>query len=235
MEDAGRSFDEACSADLFGQAVSRLAELQKASMGCVPALLACGCGDQRMSVLRARIPQMMEYFAEAMAQPGASHAPRLGTTRMCELGSILADACLSLEALDIPDTLLHGDISCGNILAGPHGCVFTDWAHAAVGNPFVTFEHLRAQIAQERDTAPWLARLTEIYRENWREVLTGAQIECALALVPPIAIVLYLFERWDWLASERRHDPQFQSYLRGLARQMDRAAQALELGSVLCA
>ena len=83
--------------------------------------------------------------------------------------------------------------------------------------------------------APCLARLTEIYRESWREVLTGAQIECALAQVPPIAIVLYLFERWNWLASERRHDPQFQSYLRGLARQMDRAAQALELGSVLCA
>jgi hypothetical protein len=235
MEDAGRSLDEARSADMFGQAVSRLAELQKASICHVPALVAAGCGDQRTSVLRAHIPEMMEHIEEAMARPSVSHAPRLGSTRIREMGAIVEDACLNLEGLGIPDTLLHGDINFGNILAGPRGCVFTDWAHAAIGHPFVMFEHLRAQFAQETDTAPWLARLTEIYRESWREMLTGAQIECALAQVPPIAIVLYLFERWNWLASERRHDPQFQSYLRGLARQLDRAAQALGLGSVLCA
>jgi hypothetical protein len=235
MEDAGPSFDEDRSADLFGQAISRLAELQKASIRYVPALIAAGCGDQRTSVLRAHIPEMMEYIEEAMARPGVSHAPRLGPTRIREMGVIVEDACFSLEVLGIPDTLLHGDISFGNILAGPRGCVFTDWAHAAVGHPFVTFEHLRAQIAQETDTAPWMGRLTEIYRESWSEVLTDAQIECALALVPPVAAILYLFGRRKWLASERRHEPEFQSYVRGLARQIDRAARSLELRKVVCA
>ena len=235
MEDAGRSFDEAHSADLFGQAVSRLAELQKASIRHVPALSAAGCGDQRTFVLRAHIPQMMGYIEEAMARPSASPASRLAPTRIREMGAIVEDACLTLEALDIPDTLLHGDVGFGNILYGPRGCVFTDWAHAAVGHPFVTFEHLRAQIAQETDSAPWMPRVTEIYQESWSEVLTGAQIECALTLVPPVAAILYLFGRRNWLTSECRHELEFQSYLRGLARQIDRAARSLELRKVVCA
>jgi hypothetical protein len=235
MEDAGRSFDDARSADFFGQAVVRLAELQRASIRSIPALLAGGCADQRTFILRARIPELMEYIDEAMAQPNLSHSPRLDPSRIRELGSMLEDACFSLEALQIPDTLLHGDIGFANILMGPRGCVFTDWAHASIGSPFVTFEHLRAQIEQEADAAPWVPRLTETYQKSWREVLTDTQIKCALALVPPVAVVAYLVGRWDWLTRERRHEPQFQSYVRGLARQMDRAVQALEHGEVLCA
>jgi hypothetical protein len=178
---------------------------------------------------------MMEYIDEAMASESLSHAPRLGASRLYEIGSTLEEACFSLEALGIADTLIHGDLNFGNMLAGPRGCVFTDWAHASIGNPFLNFEHLRLQIAQETDLAHCVPMLTEIYRESWRQVLTDSQIECGLALVPPIAAAFYLFGRWDWLTSERRRDPQFQSYVRALARQIDRAAQAFELKEVLCA
>ena len=108
MEDAGPSFDEDRSADSFGQAVSRLAELQKASIRYVPALVKAGCGDQRTSVLRAHIPEMMEYIEEAMARPGVSHAPRIGPTRIREMGAIVEDACFSLEALGIRRPSMDG-------------------------------------------------------------------------------------------------------------------------------
>ena len=153
MEDSGLSLEIARSPELFDQAVSRLAELQKASIDRVPSLLECGCVDQRTSVLRAHIPEIMEKVDEAMAQPNFSHAPRLAKSRIREIGSIVEEACLNLESLGIPDTLLHGDFSFANILAGTRGCVFTDWAHAAVGNPFVNFEQLLAQVAQETDAA----------------------------------------------------------------------------------
>lgn len=235
MEDAGRSLDDARSLDFFAQAVSRLASLQKASVHYIPALLAGGCADQRTALLRTRIPELMECIDGAMARPGVSHALRLGPNRIRAIGSILEEGCCGLDALGIPDTLLHGDIGFGNILVGCRGCVFTDWANASVGNPFVTFEHLRVQIAQESETASWVPRLIEVYQESWREVLIDDQIKCALALVPPVAVALDLLGRWDWLASERRNDPQFHSFVRGLARQMDHAAQAPELGTVLCA
>ena len=201
----------------------------------VPTLLADGCGDQRTSIVRARLPEMLECIDEVMAWPGLSRVSRLGASRIQELGSILDEACLSLEALGIPDTLMHGDLNFGNILAGPRGLVFTDWAHASVGNPFLNFEHLRVQLAQEPGLAPSVPRLTEIYRESWRQALTHSQINSALALAPPIAVALHLSGRWDWLTSESRRDPHFQSYIRALARQIDRAAEALELTEALCA
>jgi hypothetical protein len=231
-EDAGRSLDDLRSPEIFRDAALRLAALQKTSIQFVPDLVAGACGDQRLSVLRARIPQMLELIDEAMTRPGSSHGPRLGKKRLDVLGSILGEACLSLEALGVPDTLIHSDLNFGNILVGPRGCVFTDWAGAAVGNPFLNFEHLRAQMAQETDIAP---RMAAIYLESWSEVLADSQIEDALALVPPIAIVSHLSARWGLLTFDRRRDPQFQSYVRAVARQIDRAARALEFTEVRCA
>ncbi len=235
MEDAGRSLDDTRSADLFGQAVSRLAELQKASIRYVPDLISVGCRDHRTPTLRARIPEMMAHIEEAMGQRGANAIPPLSRARIREMGAIVEAACLSLEDLCIPDTLLHGDINFGNILAGPGGCVFTDWAHAAVGHPFVVFENLSEQIAQEAGTAPrTMARLTETYRESWREVLPGAQIEGTFAFVPLVAAALYLFAQLDRLASKYERGPEAHSYVRGLARQIDRAARSFELKELLC-
>lgn len=234
MEDSGLSLEIAPSPDFFAQTVSRLAELQKASISNLPSLLDCGCVDQRTSTLRSHIPQIMEKVNEAMAQSSASQAPRLEANRIREIGSIIEDLCLALESLGIPDTLLHGELSFANILVGTRGCVFTDWAQPAVGNPFVNFEQLRAQIEQERDTASWLAQLTEVYRRSWLEFLTEAQIKCALALMPPIALAMYLFSRWRWLGPDLRREPEFQSYLRGLARQMDRATKGVVLETVRC-
>ncbi|HUV96582.1 MAG TPA: hypothetical protein VMV98_03850 [Acidobacteriaceae bacterium] len=235
MEDAGAPLSSVQSPGLFGEAVSRLAGIQKAGMNSIPYLLASGCGDQRLPVLRASISPMMDLIGDAMARQDCGFAPRLTSARIRELEAILTEACLSMESLGIPDTLLHGDISFENILVGPHGCVFTDWADAAVGNPVVTFEQLRAQIEQENDACVWRPMLTEIYIGSWLEVLSRSQVECALALVPPIAAMTYLFDRWKRFGSEHQSDPKFQSYIRGLARQMDRAACDVESRRTRCA
>jgi hypothetical protein len=235
MEDAGQSLEDVRSPEIFRHAVLSLAELQKASIRYGSTLVAAGCSDQRTSTLRARIPQMMEYINEAMASKSLSHTPRVGADRIQEIGSSLGEACLRLEALGIPDTLIHSDLSFGNILIGPRQCVFTDWAYASVGNPFLNYEHLRVQIAQEDGTGRCMSRLAEVYRESWRQVLTESQIKRAFALVPPIAVALYLSRRWDWFTTERRHDPHFQSYVRAMARQIEGASQGIELKEVRCA
>lgn len=235
MEDAGISLDYVCAENFLKKAVSCLAGLQKESIRHLPSLLACGCSDQRIPILREHIPEIVDLIKEAMARQIPGHAPPLSPARVHAIGSSLEKACFRLEALGIPDTVLHGDINFGNILVGARRCVLTDWAHAAVGNPFVSFEQLREQIAQDGHIAPWTARLVETYRRSWREALTDAQIQCALAIVPPIAVGLYLLARWKWLGSEHRTEPQFQSCLRGLARQMDIASRALESEVSQCA
>jgi Phosphotransferase enzyme family len=237
MEDAGRSLDEGASIrlPLLEHVTLRLAELQKASVQHFDTLLSSGCCDQRLSVLRRGVPEILPYLDEAMAMQSLNTVPRIGPARLREVGKVLENACLRLEAMDIPNALIHPDINLGNILVGDGGCVFTDWANACVGNPFVTFEQLRVQLAQERSTQAWVPRLTQIYQEAWQTVLPSCQIECAFTLVPLISVASYLYSRKDWLTSEHRGDPQLQSYARSAARQMERAAQAIELKQALCA
>jgi hypothetical protein len=229
MEDAGHPLDDTALPPLLRAVVLRLAELQKASARHITALLASGCGDQRIAVLRIRIPETMECLKNAMAQQNFSNTRRIGDARLQEIGSILETACLTLETIGIPDTLIHNDLSFENILVGRNTCVFTDWATASIGNPFVTFEHLRVQIAQEKKTEAWVPQLTEIYQESWRAWLPSSQIKRAFSFVPLIAVASHFYSRREWLTSDRRHEPQFQSYARVLARQMDRAARVLEL------
>lgn len=178
---------------------------------------------------------MMELIDEAMSAGGNRFTPRLTSVRIRELEVILTDICLSMESLGIPNTLLHGDISFENILVGPRGCVFTDWANASVGNPVVAFEQLRAQFEQENGACAWLPMLTEIYIGSWLEVLNRSQIECALALAPSIAAMIHLFDCWKRLDRECLSEPKLQSCVRAIAREIDRAAHKTESNWIRCA
>jgi thiamine kinase-like enzyme len=137
--------------------------------------------------------------------------------------------------LCIPSTLIHNDFNGGNILLSDSRCVFTDWAEAGIGNPFLTFQHLCAQISRDSNKADvWLPLVRSAYKRIWRQWLTETQIDQAFALMPILAIVSYLYGRGTWLDSPRREDEHLQAYRRSLARYMDRAAHAPELLGAIC-
>jgi hypothetical protein len=237
MGDSGFSLDEIrfVDSDLLEQIVLKLAELQKASIAHVDALLVGGCDDQRMSVLRTAIPKLLPFLEEAMTTQEVTTVRRIGPSRFREITQIFAAACSEIEDIGIPDALCHGDINPGNILIDDDQCVFTDWALASVGNPFATFDHLRLQLGHGANSQISSLRLFEVYKSAWLPMLSDCQIERAAVLVPLIAIAAYLHSRRDWLTSKRRYEPQMQIYARSLARQIDRAARAIELGHTLCA
>jgi aminoglycoside phosphotransferase (APT) family kinase protein len=140
-----------------------------------------------------------------------------------------------MQELDVPNALIHNDINGGNILLRGTNCIFTDWAEACIGNPFLTFQHLCAQISRDSEHAgAWLPQVKHAYKKAWIECLTEAQIDLAFALMPILGITSYLYGRGTWLNSTRRDDQHFQSYSRSLARYMDRAARAPELLEALC-
>ncbi len=228
MEDAGRPLEEIGSirehqVDEVGES---LAELQLASAAKVDELIANGVKDQRMPVLSTGTPGLLPYFEEAMGAQSFDTVPRLSAKRLREVEVIFHDACFRLEELGIPYALVHNDINLGNILVGSDGCGFTDWASAAVSNPFVTLEQLKMQLVQNKRTVPWIPRITEAYRKRWREVILDDAIDQALALAPLIAIATQIWDRKEWVLSEQRHNPAAQSYLRSLMRHMSRAAQS---------
>jgi hypothetical protein len=236
MKDSGLSLEDLGSVDLalLEHIALRLAELQRASVAHVDALLACDCDDQRISILRNAIPKLLPFLEEAMTMQEVETVLRIGPARLKEIMEIFTDACFEMEDIGIPDALVHGDINLGNILIDHDRCVFTDWARAGVGNPLVTFEHLKLQFAQANTQTSSL-RLFEVYKSAWLPTLADRQIERAAILVPLIAIAAYLHSRRDWLNSSRRYEPPVQIYTRSLVRQMDRAAREIELDHILYA
>jgi hypothetical protein len=231
MRDSGLSLEEIGSVDsaLLEHIALKLAELQRASVAHVDALLDCGCDDQRISILRDAIPQLLPFLEEAMTMQEVETVRRIGPDRLEEIMEILADACFEMEDIGIPDALVHGDINLGNILIDNDKCVFTDWARASIGNPLVTFEHLKLQFTQA-NTQTFSLRLFEVYKSAWLPMLSERQIKRAAILVPLIATAAYLHSRRDWLNSSRRYEPQVQIYTRSLVRQMDRVAREIRIG-----
>jgi hypothetical protein len=140
-----------------------------------------------------------------------------------------------MEDLNIPDSLMHNDISPGSILTNGSDCVFTDWCEAYVGNPFITLEQLCVHASRKSESSQyWSSALKDVYRSVWVENLTEHQVERALQLAPLLSVLSYLHGRGDWLEPSRRTQPAFLSYSRSLARHMDRIANSAELREALC-
>jgi hypothetical protein len=226
-EDAGDPLPDAPSPDELVAAAKRMAGLQLLTIGQTDDLLAAGAFDQRLPVLRSHIDSVIAYLIDAMARQTSTKSTPLSRDRLLELGEILRDVCFRLEALDIPDTLIHNDLNAGNILCNGGRCVFTDWSEAAIGNPFLSCERL-CQLNANRQID-----VRSVYRESWLSRTGEAKVDHAFALAPPIAIYAYLYGRGDWLGIQGTR-PEFDSYARSLARHMDHAVQSRQLRGLLC-
>jgi hypothetical protein len=227
-EDAGEPLSTPPADAVFTQAIRSFAFLQTRTIGTVDVLLAAGAFDQRIPVLRRDLGDVVVFLIDAMARQTSAKVAPLSRHRVLDLGEILGDALCQLEALVIPDALIHNDLNLGNILHDGTRCVFTDWSEAAVGNPFLSLERFRL-LNRDAEGEP-----RRVYGEVWGEYLSQASIEHACRLATLLSIFAYLYGRGDWLKDTSKVTPQFESYARSLARHMDRAAQNPELREALC-
>jgi hypothetical protein len=235
MKEAGSSLHRSTDLLDFERVVRRLAEIQKILLGRSSELLEAQCSDHRSETLAAHVDEIFDYLVEVMALQETTKVPRLSEGRLQVIRRLVGEACVALRAADIPDTLMHSDISPGSILADGSNYVFTDWCEANVGNPFITFEQLCAHVLRKTSHPDlWTNRLRHIYKSSWSEVLTDRQIEIGFGLTPLVSVFSYLYGRGGWLQSDRRYDTAFQSYARSLARHMDKAAEKSTFLEALC-
>jgi hypothetical protein len=213
------------------QAVFSMATLQKMTIGRTSALFSAGVFDQRIWVLRSHLVELFEYLDEAMVRQTSTKVPRIESHRLRQLARIIEDACFHMEALNIPDTVVHNDVNSGNILFDGVHCVFTDWCEVGISNPYFTFQYL---CLLQPGGENWTHRLRKLYGQCWLEILDPSQIRQAFALMPLLAIFSYLYGRGTWLNSRERNAPHFEGYARSLTRRMEREAQDPGLLEVLC-
>jgi len=228
VEDAGEACLDLPSAATLRDAAQRFATLQLESIGCTCELLALGAADLRTDTLRKNIDGVVRYLSGAMERQESSKGPRLGSDRLVEIGAALQKACRYVESLGVPDTLLHNDLNTGNILRSEERYAFIDWSEAAVGHPFLCCERLtRLNSAAAEEVAA-------AYEEIWSRSVDPDTIRRSLGAMRLLSIYAYLVGRGDWLSHPERITPRFESYMRSLARHMDRAAQNPLVQEAVC-
>lgn len=169
------------------------ADLQATLAAKVPALLAIGTPDHRL----ASLPTIYEDLG------GDREATRIGLTpgltkaehdRLRDLAPQVGDICARLAVHGIPESLHHGDLHDGNVLAHKDRVAFIDWGDAALTHPFVSLRTVFVSIGislQLDDYAftPEMAGLRDLYLGRWEAYGSIEQLRDAArlaALVAPI-------------------------------------------------
>jgi hypothetical protein len=218
--DSGRDLRPWC------RAAEALAELQVTSIGKTASIAASGSHDAGVTRL---LSQVIPFFAEIerLMEAQIKTTPRpLYTQEIRDLEFQMIDALNELQAMRIPDSLNHFDLNPGNTIVHSEACWFLDWAEAAVGNPFFSFEYLRQHFlhAFGEDTG-FAPEFRSSYTNVWRTVLPDETVDRALELMPLVAPFAFAVASLPWNDPLRNADPESAAFLRSLARRMYREAE----------
>jgi hypothetical protein len=218
------------SVQLLGNAIESMAALQFKTIGHRSSLLAVGAFDQSMTVFQQHSEALFEFLEEAMLSPMSTNAAPLDVLRLREVRRIFEDTSRRMEDLDIPQTIVHGDMNRENVLAGPGQCQFLDWSEAYVGCPFITLQHLL--LLNQDGSEGWARRdaaLKDRYRRVWLRACNAAAINKGFVYMQLLAITSTLYGRCNWFATSARENSRRRVYARNLVRHLDRAARSPEL------
>lgn len=209
--------------NLLDDAIESMAELQMRTVGRDQDLLEAGAFDHRLHALLAHSGEIFAFVEEAMSLQTSTRARRIEKTRLREITEIFEMICERLQVLDLPDTVVHGDMNPANILTGSEHCRFIDWCETYVGNPLITFEHL---LLLNRGAPPGhresnAHKLKDRYRAKVSKICDPQAIEEGFLYSPVLAAYSALHGRSGWISTPIRNDPRRQAYVRTLARHID--------------
>ncbi len=174
-EMAGRDGYEATPEEQIAM-VDALVDLQLAVLARTDDLLAAGVPDCRCACLLELLTSFLDRVAVDDGQ-------------LQRLKVELPDRLATLEALGLPDVLVHGDPHPGNSRLGADPPVWFDWGDSFIGNPLLDLGavHRMAPQAIER----WLYR--------WSEPAGGLDLTEAWTVLKPIALVRSAWVYQDFL------------------------------------
>jgi aminoglycoside phosphotransferase (APT) family kinase protein len=174
-------------------------------------------------------------MAELMKQQTKTPPSILTSRQLFRLKEQIKETLCLLAATGIPDALNHLDFNPGNIFISGDRCTFIDWAEAAVGHPFLTFEYLLEHLTRLRpDHADRREELVSAYASQWERFAPPSAVSHSLALAPLIAVFAYAVSTGTWREPESFASPRVAGHFRSLVRRMKREADALENRSLEC-
>lgn len=204
-----------------------LAELQVASVGHASSILDHGAHDSRAAKLLSQVRPFFEEIEMLMERQTKTTPRPLCSSEVHALRLRITEALEQIESAAIPDALNHFDLNPANAIVGSE-CRFLDWAEAAVGNPFLSFEYLRQHFLRTCRAEPEaVMELRESYLKVWRRLLSRPVIDLVVELMPLVAPFAFAATTLPWSCSCRKSNSEFAGFLRSLARRMHREAGQL--------
>ncbi len=149
-------FDDTSGAtdpDTTQKAVDHLVRLQKRMATHRSSLRSAGCGHRRLGDLAEELKTSLSSEV-ATAQLG------LTAERVSDLLDAVTNAAASVEAVGLPETLVHGDFHPGNVAVTTDGVVLFDWSDAAFANPVI---EVATWAWWYEDDEPRLAQLWDLF------------------------------------------------------------------------
>ena len=228
-EIGGVCLDHRNDLNAWCHAASSLSQLQIASLGSETEILSSGAHDARSEKLLTQVNPFLAQIDALMKIQAKTPPRKLHVSEVQNLASRLNDTLKSLASLAIPDTLNHFDLNPSNVLVSPDGCRFLDWAEAAIGNPFYSFEYLRQHFLRVfGDNAEASKKLWESYTRAWRAMLPAAVIDEAMDLARLAAIFAFAASALPWTDALSKGTNGSAPFLRSLTRKMQTEAERLE-------
>lgn len=182
----------------WAEGLEAMARVHRAWTGRTEEAVALGVPRRDLQSLSAEIPSLV---ADDTLTAGLSEDER---ERLSTLAPSLREACVDLDALGVPSTLIHGDFHPWNVSLDGDRCLIFDWSDAAVTHPFldlVTFT-LRTDDEGAR------AAMREAYLSAWADVSDIEHLRRGVALAEPIG-ALYQVASYREILSRMAADDRF--------------------------
>lgn len=235
MEADGKSPDADSDFAVWKAVSTSLAALQVASLQQTDRLLSVGCRDLTVNALLSSVDEFFATMQELMRRQAKTPPPILTSAELFALADRVKQVLSGLAASGIPVALNHLDFNPGNVLVHNQHCIFIDWAEAAIGHPFFTFEYLLeyfTRLCPERRARR--ADLISTYMEQWASYVSLSAASHCLSLTPLAAIFAHATSNKIWRDPARLSNPHTEGYFRSLTRRMKREADALENRNLQC-
>ena len=223
---AGAPLNHSSDKAAWEQALAALAFMQRNSIGNTPCLYRAGAQEWTCARLRSLSKPFFEEAERAMRAQISTKAKPIDCKDLRRLQASIEAALISISHSGIPETLVHGDIGHGNIVNSPDGPVFLDWAETYIGPPFLSSEHLLADLERfQPELACERSYLRRCYARHWRDYTSPASLAEVTACAPAVAAFSYALIVWE--AHVRRPDPTcVWPLLRSLLRRTQRELES---------